>query len=162
MNYYPNSLGGGFPRPATFEGHGYVHYTQRVEGRKVRDRSESFKDFFSQAKLFWNSLYIPERRHLDSAAHFELGKVDSKEVRERIVELFNKVDSELAKQVAYGIGVAPPFEPGRVQSEKSSPAVSMENTVKDTAKSRRVAILASNGFNHDELTMVTDALNESR
>jgi catalase len=44
---------------------------------------------------------------------------------------------------------------------KSSPAVSMENTVKDTVKSRRIAILAAEGYNHDELMLLKDALKEA-
>jgi catalase len=161
VNYFPNSLDGGHPKPAPLEEGGYVHYMEKVEGRKIRDRSESFRDFFSQAKLFWNSLSQPEKKHLVNATHFELGKVESKEVRERMVALFNQVDGDLAKQAAMGIGVEPPAEPGGVQSSKSSPAVSMENTVKNTVKSRKVAILAADGFNADELSMVKDGLKKA-
>jgi catalase len=158
VNYFPNSLDGGHPKPASAEEGGYVHYMEKVDGRKIRDRSDSFRDFFSQAKLFWNSLSQPEKQHLVNATHFELGKVESKEVRSRMVALFNQVDGELARQAAMGIGVDPPSEPGGVESSKSSPAVSMENTVKNTVKSRRVAVLAADGFNHDELSMVMEGL----
>jgi catalase len=160
-NYFPNSLGGGFPQPAPREEGGYVHYEEKVEGRKIRNRSESFRDFFSQARLFWNSLSKPEKKHLLSAAHFEMGKVQSMEVRQRMVEQFNHIDHDLAKQVAMGIGVEPPMKSEAPNVTKSSPAVSMADTVKDTVKSRRVAILAADGFNHDELTMVKDALKEA-
>jgi catalase len=158
VNYFPNSLDGGYPKPASAEEGGYVHYMEKVDGRKIRDRSDSFRDFFSQAKLFWNSLSQPEKQHLVNATHFELGKVESKEVRSRMVALFNQVDGELARQAAMGIGVDPPSEPGGFESSKSSPAVSMENTIKNTVKSRRVAILAADGFNHDELSMVMEGL----
>jgi catalase len=160
-NYFPNSLGGGFPKPASRAEGGYVHYEEKVEGRKIRSRSEKFRDFFSQAKLFWNSLSGPERKHLLSAAHFELGKVQSKEVRQRMVDLFNRVDHDLAKQAAMGIGIAPPDRSEARDVGKKSPAVSMADTVKNTVKSRRVAILAADGVNYDELTMVRDTLTEA-
>ncbi|MEH1869509.1 MAG: catalase [Nostoc sp.] len=61
VNYYPNSLGGGLPAPSPSEG--FVHYPERVEGHKIRERNPSFKDHFTQATLFWNSLSMPEKEH---------------------------------------------------------------------------------------------------
>jgi catalase len=55
-NYFPNSLGGGCPMTAPENMGGYVHYMEKVEGHKVRERSESFKDHFSQATMFWHSI----------------------------------------------------------------------------------------------------------
>ncbi len=158
VNYFPNSLGGGDPKLATPEEHGYVHYAEKVEGRKIRARSEKFKDFYSQARVFWNSLSMPEKKHLINATHFELGKVESMEVRRRMVDQFNHIDHDLAKQVAMGIGVEPPSRSEAPDITKSSPAVSMENTVKNMVKSRRIAILASEGFNSHELMQVKEAL----
>jgi catalase len=136
----------------------YVHYAEKVEGHKIRQRSESFKDHFSQATLFWNSLSEAEKDHLVSAAHLELGKVETKEVRQRMVDLFNHVDHELAKRVARGIGVPEPSEEARKNHGRSSPALSMENTVKDTIQSRRIAILAADGFDHSQLMEMQQAL----
>jgi hypothetical protein len=39
-----------------------------------------------QATLFWNSLTPVEQDHLVDAAHFELGKVETVAIRERVVE----------------------------------------------------------------------------
>lgn len=152
---------------------GYVHYTQKVEGAKTRERSESFKDHYSQAKLFWNSLSKPEKQHLVEAAHFELGKVGIKGIRERLVYHFSFIDAELAERVAQGIGVTtisaeskkivesvqetPPQKTGKKTVEKSA-ALSMQNTVKDTIKSRRVAILVADGVNSDEVAQIKDTL----
>ncbi len=160
VNYFPNSLDGGHPKPAPAEEGGYVHYTEKVEGRKIRNRSESFRDYFSQAKLFWNSLSMTEKKHLVNAAHFELGKVETMAIRERMVGLFSQVDGDLARQVAMGIGVRPPSESNGVKLTKNSPAVSMADTVR-TAKSRRVAILAADGYNHDELSLVMEGLEKA-
>jgi catalase len=159
-NYFPNSMGGGDPKLASKEEGGYEHYPEKVEGRKIRNRSESFRDFFSQAKLFWNSLSRPEKNHLVNAAHFELGKVESLEVQKRMVGLFAKVDGQLAEQIAEGIGIPAPEEDGSPVT-KTSPALSMENTVKNTVRSRKVAILAAPGCNYDEVMLVKNALMEA-
>ena len=140
---------------------GYVHYAEKVEGHKIRERSESFKDFFSQATLFWNSLTQPEKDHLVEAAHFELGKVETIEIRQRMVELFNHVDHQLAIQVAQGIGVTPPEQEVQPNHGRKSPALSMENTVKNTIKSRKVAILVASGCNYNDVMNVKNALKEA-
>ena len=58
-------------------------YPERVEGHKIRNRSESFGDHFSQATLFWNSMSEPEKEHIIGAYTFELGKVERVFIRER-------------------------------------------------------------------------------
>ncbi|NJO42098.1 MAG: catalase [Cyanobacteria bacterium CRU_2_1] len=158
VSYSPNSLAGGCPMTNPENLRTFVHHAERVEGHKIRERSDSFKDHFSQATLFWNSLSEPEKDHLVSAAHFELGKVEHKEIRQRMVDLFNQVDHEFAKRVAQGIGVPEPTEEVMKNHKRRSPALSMENTVKDTVKSRRVAILAADGFDHSQLTAMQQAL----
>ena len=55
VSYQPNSLGGGCPMQAKADMGGFVSYAERMEGSKVRARSEKFFDHFSQAALFWNS-----------------------------------------------------------------------------------------------------------
>ena len=54
---------------------GFVSYAEKLDGHKVRARSESFFDHFSQATLFWNSQSDPEKDHIVQAFCFELGKV---------------------------------------------------------------------------------------
>lgn len=167
-SYYPNSLSGGCPMMAPENAHGYVHYPQQVEGRKVRERGENFRDYFSQATLFWKSLTEAEQAHLVAAAQFELGKVNSKEVREREIALFTHVDPDLARRVAAAIGVTIPSDFQRPGSQppinrrgiEQSPALSMENTVKNTIKSRRIAVLAADGVDESTLQMVKKALTE--
>jgi len=55
VNYSPNSLGGGSPATALEEQGGFVSHPERVEGHKMRERSLSFKDHFSQATWFSQS-----------------------------------------------------------------------------------------------------------
>ncbi|MBD2310574.1 catalase [Desertifilum sp. FACHB-1129] len=156
-NYSPNSLGGGCPMANPENLRAFTHYAEKVEGHKIRKRSDSFKDHFSQATLFWNSMSSAEKDHIVSAAHFELGKVQYKEIRQRMVDLFNQIDNELAKRVAKGIGIPEP-QPVAQNHGQSSPALSMENTVKDTVSSRQVAILAADGFDNSQVNAMQQAL----
>ncbi len=155
-SYSPNSLQNNMPNPAP-ESVGYVHYAEKVEGQKVRTRSDSFKDFFRQATLFWNSMSPPEKQHIIEAFHFEVGSVMSKDIKQKVVDLFNHVDGQLASQIAAGIGAVPPTNPGGTGVTTSSPAVSQENTIK-LPQTRKVAILAESGFNFPEITQVMDSL----
>ncbi|XEC95127.1 catalase [Paenibacillus tarimensis] len=153
-SYSPNMLQGNAPQPSP---DGYAHYAEKVEGRKVRERSESFKDHYSQAKLFWNSMSDIEKQHIVEAFHFEVGNVRDKQVRQRVVDMFANVDGQLAVQIAQGIGATPPASPGGSGVTASSPALSLMNSVKN-ARTRKVAILADNGFNHAEVMQVMAAL----
>ena len=157
--YSPNSLRQGYPRPAA-EGDAYAHYAEKVEGSKIRRRSESFGDHFSQATLFWNSMSAAEKEHIVKAFHFEIGKVESEDVRRGIVDLFNNVDGDLAMRIAEGVGVPPPARKGSGKTGRTavSKALSQEGTIKNTIKSRRVAILAADGFSAEELSAVKSAL----
>jgi catalase len=101
-NYEPNSLGRGCPMSSP---EGFRSFPEQMTGQKVRERSESFNDHFSQATLFWNSQTDVEKAHIVSAAQFELGKVDHVHVRQRVCDLFFHIDEDLARRVAEGVGV---------------------------------------------------------
>jgi catalase len=51
-SYFPNFLGSGEPHPAGEGESSFAHHQEKIEGYKIRLRSKSFKDFFSQAALF--------------------------------------------------------------------------------------------------------------
>lgn len=158
ISYFPNTLGDNYPTPAPWDEGGYVHYMEKVEGRKVRERGEKFKDFFSHAMLFWNSMSEPEKDHIIKAFRFEVGKVESKEIRQMIVDMFANVDKGLAIEIANGVGAKPPSKGADASKAGKSPAVSMENTAKDSIKSRMIAILAEDGFSGSELTEVRKSI----
>jgi catalase len=177
VSYFPNTLGNGYPALAPASAGGYQHYPQAVEGTKIRGRGEKFKDFFSQAKLFFNSLSDIERRHLIDAARFELGKVESPVVRSRMVALFDLINRDLATRVAERIGVEPPSGPGveirdaagvvlsaaepkdeKGRSVSKSAALSQLNTVKGSIRSRRVAVLLAPGFDGAQVQALKTAL----
>jgi catalase len=154
-SYAPNSLGGTtVASPA--EG-AYRHYAEPVEGRKIRDRSDSFRDFYSQATLFWNSMADWERQHIIDAFRFELGKVDHHHVRERMVMNLNEVDHDLAVAVAEGVGVHPPEKAAADNHGRSSAALSQAEQPRSVA-TRKVAILAGDGVDTESLGPVIDHL----
>ncbi len=156
VNYFPNSRSDGKPAPSEQEG--YTHYPERVEGHKIRKRSPSFGEHFSQATLFWNSLSTPEKAHLVEAAHFEIGKAEDPGVQAKMVDRLNYVDHELAKLVATGLGVAAPTAAVTPNHGQSSPAVSQSSFAVKTAKGRNVAILAVDGVNVDQIMAIKQAL----
>jgi len=194
VNYQPNSLGGGCPmqlggRPGQAPGarDGFVTYPERLEGHKVRARSLSFSDHFTQATMFWNSQTDPEKEHIVDALRFELGKVDSQDVRERMIDLLLQIDQGLAHRVAYGIGVAvdgtggdPTVAAGRLQAgwlkfgvtgqpgparSASTPTRSAELSIVDnplntvpTIATRKIAILAADGVDADHIAVIVAAL----
>ncbi|MWV46411.1 catalase [Paenibacillus sp. HJL G12] len=162
-SYHKNSLNNNDPHEATEQEGGFVHYQEKVEGRKVRSRSDSFKDHYSQAKLFWNSMSDVEQKHMIKAFRFELGKVQTKSIQQQMVDNLSNVDLELAQQVALGIGAkAPQAQPEETRESVTllSPALSQLNTVKSAA-TRKIAILAADGFDSAEMKAVQSALQEA-
>nr|WP_090586127.1 MULTISPECIES: catalase [unclassified Paenibacillus] len=159
VSYHNNSLAGNTPSVSTEAEGGYVHYQEKVEGRKVRARSASFKDHFSQATLFWNSMSPPEKQHIIQAFSFELGKVQSKDVRQQVVDMFAHVSLELASPVAEAIGAfAPKADPAaEPRTAKASPALSQANTVK-TPQTRKVGVILGDGFDDVAVLSVLDTL----
>ncbi|MCZ6924034.1 MAG: hypothetical protein O7D30_00445, partial [Rickettsia endosymbiont of Ixodes persulcatus] len=71
-------------------------YPSTVSGHKTRETAASFKDHFSQARLFWNSMSHVEKIHMMQAFSFELGKVKSKSVRQQVVGMIGHISTELA------------------------------------------------------------------
>ncbi|RFA34268.1 catalase HPII [Virgibacillus dokdonensis] len=156
VSYHKNALAENTPYPVSPEEGGYEHYQEKVEGRKIRARSESFKDHFSQAALFWNSMSEIEKQHIIDAFSFELGKVERKEVQQQVINMFAHVSLEMVQEIAANIGVTAPKEGGSPVS-KVSPALSQENTTK-TAVTRNVAVLLDNGFHTDSVISVIHGL----
>lgn len=139
-SYHSNALNHNQPAPVPADQGGYEHYQEKVEGQKIRGRSESFLDFYSQAKLFYNSLAPHEKRHLKSALSFEIGKCKSPMVQTNAVAILNHIDRQIAEEVADTIGILLPEENHEITSTKKSPALSMANTIYKT-NTKKVAIL---------------------
>ncbi|ORV98783.1 catalase [Mycobacterium kyorinense] len=142
-SYFKNSLGGGCPALAD-EGV-FRHYTQKVDGQKIRQRAKSFEDHYSQARMFWKSMSPVEAKHIVAAYAFELGHVETVEIRSRVVEQLNLVDHDLAAQVAGQLGLPVPDEQPVDDKMPASPALSQLNTATDSIESRKIAVLAADG-----------------
>ncbi|MCY1395568.1 Catalase HPII [compost metagenome] len=163
-SYEPNSIDGGWPRetaPAARDG-GFESYPERMEAHKVRQRSDSFSDHFSQARLFFQSMSPPEQEHIISAYSFELDKVEREHIRAREVnEVLANIDLELARRVATNLGLPAPkvgtVEP-RNSTLKVSPALSQMNLLADDIKGRKVAILVADGVDGASVDAIVKAL----
>lgn len=150
-SYHRNGLNANQPQPVPVEKGGYEHYQEKVEGNKIRGRSDSFLDFYSQAKLFYNSLAPYEQRHVKNAFSFELGKCKSDMVKYNAVNLINHIDRQLAKEVAENIGTLLPEQNLEVNTTKKSPALSMANTI-SKPDTKSVAVLLNGKPNEAQLS----------
>lgn len=158
-NYHENSLENNTPYTTPPEEGGYTHYPKKVEGHVTRERSASYTDYFTQPRIFWNSLTPIEKQHVIKALEFQLGRVKSESVRQQNVNLLVNVDKELATIIADNIGVARPTGTN-VPVSTSYPSLSQANTPK-FAYSQKVGVLVGNGFNSAELKNVLETLQHS-
>ena len=105
-NYEPNSWGDqGGPRenPET----GYKSANVQYSGEKTRVRSETFADHYSQARQFYLSQTPLEQVHIQDALSFELSKVETREIAERMVSHLMLIDDQLGMNVADKLGISP-------------------------------------------------------
>jgi catalase len=154
VNYEPNSLAPGFPRetPAGFVTHAssFAPPSGLGEAAKVRARSETFADHYSQARQFWRSMTEPEQRHIVNAYTFELAKVDTVAIRARMLGHLDIIDPELGQRVADGLGMvgqAAAITPVREPIElEPSPALSILAKHNPTLQGRKVGCMIGDGF----------------
>lgn len=157
VTYHNNSLAGNTPAETSFKEGGYVHYPGNVEGHITREvPSKSFYDFFSQPRLFWNSLSPVEKQDLVDTFIYHLQFVKSKSIRQQNVNMWVNVDKEMATMIADNIGVMRPSGT-HVPVTRSSPAISQMNTP-HYAYTQKVAVLIGNQFNDKEVTDVLNVL----
>lgn len=154
--YYPNALNNGQPHAAGEAESHFRHYQEKVDGHIIRERSESFRDHYTQAAMFWNSMSDWERAHIIDAFRFELGKCKNKSTHQRLVDMLGNVNFELAQKVAQGLGATPPASASS-PTGFSSPALSMANTT-NSPKTKKVAVLIDRGFDKAQFDAITLAL----
>ena len=179
-SYEPNTTAGGCPYQASMKDGGFTSFNERIDAHKIRERSDSFKDHFSQATLFFNSQSEHEKDHLINALRFELGKVENPDIRVRMLGILSMIDKGLANKVAEGLGLKVPNDIGLVNQsipadadpksyqpikKKSSinisEALSMANTPKDTIATRKIAILIADGVNANSVNKMKKALEDA-
>jgi catalase len=166
VSYEPNSLGAGCPFQAGAAG--FVSFPEPREGgdHKVRGKAERFADHYTQATLFWNSQTDVEKRHIIGAFRFELSRVQTPAVRERMVSGLMNVAAELAQRVAAGLGIREmPTPMPKVLTRDVTPEVSVSPALSLFARpgdrsirTRRVAILLADGCDGAALVTLADRL----
>jgi catalase len=147
VSYEPNSLAPEGPRESPRAG--FTSFAEDNAGGKVRERSDTFADHYSQPRLFWRSMTEPEQRHIVSAFVFELSKVSTLAVRRRMLGHLMNVDSALGTRVAAGLGMegqAETITPARpLVDMKPSPALSIIGKAPKTLEGRKVGVLVTDG-----------------
>lgn len=148
VNYEPNSLAPESPRENPDAG--FVTYPETHSGDKLRVRSETFMDHYSQARLFFRSMTAPEQDHIVNAFGFELSKVETPEVRCRVLGHIKNVDADLCERVEQALGM--PGQAFNIPPAKEpidmapSPALSLLAKAKPTLAGRKIGVLVSDGF----------------
>jgi catalase len=161
--YEPNSLGGGCPFQAGMRG--FVSFPERIEGDAVRGKPERFADHFTQARLFYKSQSPTEQAHIAAAFRFELSRVQTPAVRERVVAMIANADEGLAAKVAAGLGMPTPARMPPVLDKPVKPEVERSPALSLFARpggggirARRVAILVADGVKTASLAEIHRAL----
>lgn len=158
--YHNNSIAGNKPDVTSPEEGGFEPYMEKIEARKIRARSDSFKDHFSQTAMFYNSMSDIEKKHIIEAFSFELGKVSNKDIRQQVVEMFGHVNIDMMTEVAKNIGVDPPTGE-QVKYDKVSPALSQESTIRkpDTLK---IGFIVGEGYDRKALDDTMNTLKNAK
>lgn len=134
VNYEPNSWSGKDSGPRESPDTGFRSYPADEEGAKLRVRSETFADHYSQARQFFLSQTDVEQQHIAAALTFELSKVETPEIRTRVVSHLLNIDNDLARKVATELRL----------KELPKPAAAAKPTRQDLEPSPTLSILLNN------------------
>jgi catalase len=160
VNYEPNSFGEG---PRESPQRGFTSFADVEHGPKRRLRAESFADHYSQARQFFISQSLCEQAHIAAALTFELSKVKTPVIRERLVSHLLNIDEGLARKVAGGLGLkkmpkaADAAMPTR-QDIEPSPALSILQNGPQRFEGRKLGIMVTEGTDANLLKALKAAL----
>ncbi len=162
-NYQPNSFGEG---PRESPQRGFTPFADVEQGPKRRLRAESFADHYSQARQFFISQTMGEQTHIAAALAFELSKVQTPVIRERMVSHLMNIDEGLANQVAYKLGLQKMPKPAEAamptrQDLDPSPALSIVENGPDRFEGRKLGILVTDGSDAGLLEALKSALEKA-
>ena len=150
--YEPNSLDPDGPREDPRRG--FTSFPSgvagdREAGDKVRERSDTFADHYSQARMFWRSMSEPEQRHIVGAFTFELSKVETVAIRTRMLGHLKNIDGELCERVEAAMGMegqADSIRPARQPIDMApSPTLSLIMKSPKTIQGRKIGVLVTDG-----------------
>ena len=166
-NYEPNSwgMGDGMDEergPRACPDRGFESYPAEISGTKVRVRSETFADHYSQARQFYISQTPVEQTHMSNALTFELSKVERMDIRKRMVGHLRHIDDGLAQEVADGLGLPElpekvPFARKPITDLPESPALSIIKNGPDSFKGRKLGIYIAEGADASVVKALQDA-----
>lgn len=147
VNYQPNSFGDG---PRESPQRGFTPFPDVEQGPKRRLRPESFADHYSQARQFFISQTISEQQHIAAALTFELSKVKTPVIRERMVSHLLNIDESLANKVKMALGLKKMPKPAEAaiptrQDLDPSPALSIVRNGPQRFEGRKLGILVTEG-----------------
>lgn len=161
--YEPSSLEPQSPKATTA---GFASYTHDENNQvKGRVRPESFADHYSQARQFYCSQTPEEQRHIQSAYAFELSKVETLAVRERMISHLLNIDQTLAKAVAEQLNIKPlpkAFSTATPATDQPvSPALQTIGKMQNTLQGRTVGILIANKSNAEQIHGIQSAAEQA-
>lgn len=161
VNYEPNSWGDPTPRENPTKG--FHSYPEVETGEKLRIRSETFADHYSQARQFYISQTAIEQLHLKNALVFELSKVQTLAIRERVVGHLLNIDQALAKQVAADLGIdklPQAIKPQKavITDLKKSPALSILLNGPKHFNGRKLGVLVTDDANAEIISALQKAI----
>ena len=172
-NYEPNSLAahgeeGGGPRETPMRG--FTTSTavtgDNESGEKLRVRSGTFADHYSQPRMFYRSQTPSEQAHIASAFVFELSKVGVlNQVPARMVANLRNVDEDLAKRVADGLGIPLPDKAEPASNPFDMPpsdALSIQKNMKHKLEGRAVGILIADGTDASQLKALVKSVTDAK
>jgi catalase len=163
VNYQPNSFDEG-PRESPVQG--FTPFPDVENGAKARLRAESFADHYSQARQFYISQTTGEQHHIAAALTFELAKVKTPAIRERLVSHLLNVDETLAATVSEALGFRKMPKPADAavptrKDLKPSPALSIVAKGPGRFEGRKLGILISDGADAAVLDALKTALTKA-
>lgn len=170
-NYEPNSWGTGDGKeedrgPRACPMNGFTSYEAPVTGPKLRTRSETFADHYSQARQFYISQTPTEQTHMANAFVFELSKVERMDIRKRMVGHLRHVDASFAQEVSDGLGLdeLPPKVPLAREPRTDlpeSPALSILKNGPGSFKGRKLGIYIAEGADAKVVQALQDAAKDA-
>ncbi|KAF2862012.1 catalase-domain-containing protein [Piedraia hortae CBS 480.64] len=162
VNYWPNRFEA--VPPAAPAKDVQVEYPEKVAGMKARMLSKKFKDHYSQAQLFFNSLSEVEKMHMKNSYAFELDHCDDPLVYERMSQRLADIDLKFAQEVAEMVGGKVPEKPGLPNpGTKAKNLSQLDLPAKTpTIETRRVAILIADGFDPVSYSGILGALKAAK
>lgn len=177
-NYKNNSRDDNAPAECPFHSGGYKEVEQALDGFVTKARPKKFLDFYTQPKMFYDSLTEPEQQHLKDAIKFELTKCTDESVRQQVVNVLANVDEAIAKEVGDYLGLKVQKEEGakhpalgtgdgegkdypyQNKSVEKSPALSQENTPKKP-NTLKVGVMLRDNFDDEEVAPVIKAMEDA-